>query len=185
MPDIRLVQSAIFPNHPAYSVTCDWMLQDDGTLDDTQALATAVIVALGTDALANENELLPDPDSNDRGGWWGNLDAAEIWDGWPIGSKLWLLKRAKIAPPESMEGSTVQRVDQYIREAVQPFIDRRIGSRMEVFVARARRDQINAVIKLYRGPVLEIELRYQVLWSDIIGSEPLGEYITGGPAFGG
>jgi len=184
MPDIRLVQSAVFPNHPAYAVSCDWMLLDNGTLDETQALATAVIVALGTDARADIDDILPDPDSTDRAGWWGNLDAAEIWDGWDIGSKLWLLKRAKIAPPESMEGSTVQRVDQYIREAIQPFIDRKLGSRMEVYVARVGRDQINAVIRLYRGPTLEIELRYQILWSEIIAHEPIGEYITGGPAYG-
>jgi phage gp46-like protein len=181
MPDIRLVQSAIFPNHPSYSVACDWFLLDDGTLDETQALATAVIVALGTDALASPEEVLPDPDSTDRAGWWGNLDAAELWGGWDIGSKLWLLKRAKIAPPEALEGSTLQRVDQYIREAIQPFLDRRIASRMEVFVARTGRDRIGAVIRLYRGPTIEIELRYQILWSDIIEHEPLGEFVTGGP----
>jgi phage gp46-like protein len=184
MPDIRLVQSSVFPNHPAYAVECDWLLLDDGTLDETEALATAMIVALGTDALASVDDILPDPDSNDRGGWWGNLDAEEIWGGWDIGSKLWLLKRAKITPPEALEGSTVQRVENYIREAVQPFLDRRIGSRMEVFVARVRRDQINALIRLYRGPTLEIELRYQVLWSEIIEHEPLSEFVTGGPPWG-
>src|SRR5262252_8160155 len=96
MPDIRLVQNAIFPNAPAYSVTMDWSLLGDGTLDETQALATAVIVALGTDGLAAISDVLPDPDSVDRAGWWANLDAEEIWDGWDIGCKLWLLKRDKI-----------------------------------------------------------------------------------------
>jgi len=160
------------------------MLLDDGTLDETQALATAVIVALGTDALASVDDLLPDPDSSDRAGWWGNLDAQEIWNGWDIGSKLWLLKRSKIAPPESLEGSTVQRVDQYIRDAIQPFLDRRIASHMEVYVERVHRDQINAVIRLFRGPTAEIELRYQILWTDIIAGEPVGEFITGGPPWG-
>jgi phage gp46-like protein len=72
VPDIRLVQNNIFP---AYSVTVDWSLLPNGTLDDTQALATAVIVALGTNALATDTDVLPDPDSNDRCGWWGDLDA--------------------------------------------------------------------------------------------------------------
>jgi len=184
MPDIRLVQNAEFPNHPHYSVTIDWLLLDDGTLDETQALATAVIVALGTDALASPSDILPDPDSVDRAGWWGNLDAAEIWDGWDIGCKLWLLKRAKIAPSEALEGSTLQRVENYIREAIQPFVARRIASRFDVFVARSGRDRIDALIKIYRGPSTEIELRFQVLWSDIILREPLTEYYTGGPPYG-
>jgi len=146
------------------------LLLDDGTLDDTQALATAVIVALGTDALADPTDILPDPDSTDRRGWWGNLDAQEIWGGWDIGCKLWLLTRSKITGAEAWEGATVTRVEQYIRDAIQPFIDRRIGSKMLVQAERVGRDQINAVVRLYRGPELEIELQYQILWSDIIAT---------------
>ena len=93
VPDIRLVQNNLFPK---YSVTVDWQLLPDGTLDDTQALATAVIVALGTNALASDNDMLPDPDATDRMGWWGDLDAELLWNGWPIGSKLWLLRRSNI-----------------------------------------------------------------------------------------
>src|ERR1700750_2247663 len=93
VPDIRLVQQNQFPTRQ--EVTCDWLLLADGTLDDTQALATAIIVALGTDALADKDDILPDPDSTDRCGWWGNLDADLIWGGWDIGSKLWLLRRSK------------------------------------------------------------------------------------------
>ena len=146
------------------------MLLDDGTLDDTQALATAVIVALGTDALADPTDILPDPDSTDRRGWWGNLDAQEIWGGWDIGCKLWLLTRSKITGAEAWEGATVTRVEQYIRDAIQPFIDRRIGSKMLVQAERVGRDQINAVVRLYRGPELEIELQYQILWNDIVAT---------------
>src|SRR4051794_3122467 len=167
MPDIRLVQNSLFPNAPAYAVTMDWLLMNDGTLDTTQALATAVIVALGTDALASPTDLLNDPDSNDRAGWWGNLDAEELWGGWPIGCKLWLLKRSKIESAESFRGSTVVRVEQYIREAIQPFLDNRFASSMWVKAERVGREQINAIIKLYRGPLLEIELRYEVLWDGI------------------
>lgn len=163
--DIRLVQNTAFP---AYQVTVDWSLLGDGTLDTDQALATAVIVALGTDALASRDDLLPDPDSTDRAGWWGDLDAEELWDGWPIGSKLWLLKRSKIEGPGSEYGATVNRVDQYIRDAIQPFIDRRIASEMIVEVARTGRERIDALVRIYRGPRLAVELRYEVLWSEIV-----------------
>jgi phage gp46-like protein len=157
-------------------VTIDWSLRGDGTLDDTQALATAVIVALGTDALASREDTLPDPDSSDRAGWWGDLDAEEIWGGWPIGCKLWLLKRDKIVGPGAYQGATVVRVEQYIREAITPFLNLRIASGMEVKAQRVGRDRIDALIRLYRGPEIEIELRYQILWQGIVAREPMAEY---------
>jgi phage gp46-like protein len=162
--DIRLVQNTQFPK---YSVTVDWLLRSDGTLDDTQALASAVIVALGTDRLAARNDVLPDPDSTDRRGWWGDLDAPEIWQGWPIGSRLWLLQRDKIVGPGAVQGATVTRVENYIREAIQPFIDIRAASRMAVEVTRNGKERIDALVRLYRGPELAIELRYQVLWEGL------------------
>jgi phage gp46-like protein len=163
--DIRLVQNTAFP---AYSVTLDWSLLSDGTLDTDQQLATAVCVALGTDALASRDDLLPDPDSIDRAGWWGDLDTEEIWNGWPIGTKLWLLKRSKIEGPGSQYGATVVRVEQYIRDAIQPFIERRIASDMDVKVERTGRERIEALVRIYRGPRLAVDLRYEVLWSDIM-----------------
>lgn len=165
MPDIRLVQnSAAFP---AYSIPIDWSLLSDGTLDDSQALASAVIVALGTDRLANPDDILPDPDSTDRAGWWGDLDAAELFDGWPIGARLWLLKRSKIVGPEDPEGATVARVEEYIREAIQPFVDLRIVSAFDVEASRVGVERIDAYVVLYRGPKTPVELRFQILWNEI------------------
>jgi phage gp46-like protein len=162
VPDIRLVQNNVYPN---YSVTVDWSLLPNGTLDDTQALATAVIVALGTNALADESDDLPDPDSTDRMGWWGDLDAQTIWNGWPIGSKLWLLLRSKILPPEARQGSTLVIAENYIRAAVQPFVDRRICSGFDVWVTRVDTQRIDALLRIYRGPLPEIELRYEIIWA--------------------
>ncbi len=168
MTDIRLVQQGIFPYQTEVSV--DWLLQDDGTLDSSEALATAVIVALGTDRLARRNDRLPDPDSTDRRGWWGDLETELIWNGWPIGTRLWLLKREKITGANAEQGATIARVDHYIREAIQPFIDRRIASRMDIKVEQVGRERIQALIRLYRGPDLAVDLRYQVLWAGIIES---------------
>jgi phage gp46-like protein len=164
--DIRLVQSPLWPG---YDVQSDWSLLDDGRLDERQALASAVIVALGTDALAERDDVLPDPDSTDRGGWWGDTDAAEIWEGaWPIGSRLWLLRRDKIVDAGSQRGATVTKVDRYIREALQPFLDLRIASRLDVKVERVGRERIDAHIIMYRGPGLAVDLRYQILWTQMI-----------------
>lgn len=165
MPDLRLVQSNLWPN---YDVRSDWALLDDGTLDERQALATAVNVALGTDALAEREDRLPDPDSSDRAGWWGDLDAEEIWSGWPLGSRLWLLRREAIHDPGFQHGATVTRVDRYIREALQPFVDRRIASTFDVKVERVGVERIEARVVIYRGPTIAVELRYAVLWEQML-----------------
>jgi phage gp46-like protein len=167
VPDIRLVQNNVFPN---YSVTVDWLLQSNGQLDDTQALATAVIVALGTNGLASDDDVLPDPDSTDRCGWWGDLDAGPIWNGWPIGSKLWLLRRSKIVPASPGIASTVSLVISYIRLALQPFVDRKICSSFDVWATRIDTQRIDALIRIYRGPLREIELRYAMLWDAMVNN---------------
>jgi len=166
MTDVRLVQRTDFPYRT--EVSADFRLLGDGTLDDTEALATAVVVALGTDRLAELSDQLNDPDSTDRMGWWGDLDANEIWEGWPIGSRLWLLKRDKITGPNSMRGSSLVRVEHYIHEALQPFLDLRVASALEVAVMRADRQRIDAHIVMFRGPQTAVQLRYQILWDDII-----------------
>jgi phage gp46-like protein len=176
MPDIRLIQNTEFPK---YSVTLDWLLLADGTLDNTQALATAIMVALGTDRLAEPGDVLPDPDDTDRRGWWGDLDAEEIWDGWPVGSRLWLLQRDKITGPGAQRGPTTVRVEHYIYEAIQPFLDRRIGSKLYVEATRHGDSRIDALVRIYRGPELEIELRYAILWDDVIAAS--GKYDIGSP----
>lgn len=166
MPDIRLIQSP--EAFPRYSIPIDWLLLDDGTLDDSQALATAVIVALGTDRLADPDDILPDPDSTDRAGWWGDMDAAELFSGWPIGTKLWLLKRAKITGPDGPDGGTVSRVEDYIREAIQPFVDLKICTTFDVEAWRVGKERIDAMVVLYRGPKRPVELRFQILWDEIV-----------------
>jgi len=165
MPDIRLLQSP--EAFPRYSIPIDWLLLDDGTLDETQALATAVIVALGTDRLAGPNDVLPDPDSTDRAGWWGDMDAQELFGGWPIGTKLWLLRRAKIVGPEDPEGATITRVEQYISEALQPFILNKIATSFDVEAFRNGLNRIDAYVVIYRGPKSPVDLRFQVLWDEI------------------
>lgn len=165
VPDVRLVQTN---RYPAYDVSLDWLLLPNTTLDDSKALATAVIVALGTNALADPAEPLPDPDSSDRCGWWGDMDAELIWNGWPIGSKLWLLRRSKITPAAAGQGATIVIIENYIRMALQPFVDRKICSGFTVSIARIDKQRIDAQICMYRGPLKAVDLAYQVLWADML-----------------
>jgi phage gp46-like protein len=162
MTDIRLVES----RSPLIAVTMDWLLKDDGLIDESEELATSVRVALGTDALADTDEILPDPDSTDRRGWWGDWEA-DIWEGWPIGCKCWLLSRSKIVDASAKEGSTLERARNYVTAAIQPFVDRGVISGFTVDVSVRIPDWIEVSAVLYRGPLSDIQLRYQLLWQEM------------------
>lgn len=75
----------------------DWIL-DGPDLETDDGLRTAVIVSLMTDRLAAADDVLPDG-SGDRRGWWGDLavdgSASDTAQPDLIGSRLWLLSRAK------------------------------------------------------------------------------------------
>jgi phage gp46-like protein len=145
----------------------DWLQSPQG-LSEEEELATAVRVALLTDALASETDTLPDPDSTDRRGWWGDLDAEEIWNGWPIGCKNWLLMRVGITDANSIEGSTVMRCEQYTREALRPFIIRGIATAVDVKAARVGRQEIDVFVTMYRGPKQAIQMQFAYLWDQVV-----------------
>ena len=175
MTDVRLGEFASYQ-----AMTMDWLLDED-VLDEREELATAVRVALGTDALVSADDVLPDPDSTDRGGWWGDMDAEEIWNGWPIGTKSWLLSRAKITQAPSREGSTLDRAKRYTEQALQHFVDLRMASQIEVQAVRTELQRIEVRARIYRGPLAEIDLRYQVLWEEV--REPIGPKTRSIPVF--
>lgn len=163
MTDIRLIEVVSLE-----AMTMDWLLKSDGTLDESNELATAVSVALGTDALADAEEILPwsVEDNSDRRGWWGDYQAQEIWNGWPIGVKNWLLRRAKITDQPSMEGGTVERARVYTQQALQPFIDQRVCTHIDVTARRFGLDRIYVGVVMHRGDKQEIALQFQILWSE-------------------
>jgi phage gp46-like protein len=162
--DIRYLQQLDFP---AYAVELDWLMSDQNLLVDGYDLQSAVIVALGTDALAPPDEELPDPDATDRRGWWADTDADEIWGGWPVGCLLWLLHRAKITGPLAKRGSTLGRAEGWTREAMAPFTQNRIASQIDVLAERVAIDRIDIGVVIYRGPQPNIELRYNDLWDEL------------------
>ncbi|MET3969089.1 phage GP46 family protein [Bradyrhizobium sp. S3.9.1] len=162
--DVRFLQQLDFP---AYAVQLDWLMTDQNLIADGYDLQSAVIVALGTDALAPVSEELPDPDATDRRGWWGDMDADLIWEGWPVGCLLWLLARAKLTGPLASQGSTLSRADGWTRDAMRPFTQRRIASRIDVEPEQLGTDRIDVAVTIFRGPDAAIELRYSELWDEL------------------
>ncbi|GGC68648.1 phage GP46 family protein [Chelatococcus reniformis] len=147
-------------------MTLDWLMAPVDESGDGE-LADAVVVALGTDALAGPDDALPDPNNDDRRGWWGDLDAELLYGGWPIGSRIWLMAREKITGPEARQGSTIGKAEDIVRDALQPFIDRRIATHMSVSAVRSGLEQIDVDVTLFRGAKPVVSLRYAVLWSKI------------------
>lgn len=163
MTDIRLVQKG----SDYEAVTIDWLVQSTGELDTSGELATAVIVALCSDRRADASDVLPNPDSDDRRGWWADTDAETIWSGWPIGSRLWLLSREKVTGAGASVGSLTGRIEIYLHEALQPMIDRGIATSKTVTVTRVGNERVDAAVTLFRGDKSEVELRFATLWDGV------------------
>ncbi|HLH94998.1 MAG TPA: phage GP46 family protein [Xanthobacteraceae bacterium] len=174
MPDIRIVQVGQLGGQEA--VTLDWiksttaLVPSQNGLDETQALVTAVTIALGTDRLADASDNLPIPGSSDRRGWWGDDSAADLWGGWPIGVRLWLMSRDKITDSTAAAGSTLAKAQAYVNECLQPFVDNKIISQFSVSLMQVNASRVDVQVTLYRGPLPEISLQYQMLWSELSAS---------------
>jgi phage gp46-like protein len=172
MPDVRIVSSAA----SLRETVADWLLLKTGNLDERQALANYFKVALMTDMLSDVDEIRPDPDSDDRRGWWADAEAGPIWHGWKIGTKNWLLTRAKVADAYAWEGDTVYRAENYTREAVQPLVDLKICSAVDVTAERIDRDRIDVRVVVYRGPFVAVDLIFQDLWAAMTTEPQLSPY---------
>jgi len=162
--DIRFLQQLDFPG---YAVQLDWLMNDQNLIVDGYDLQSAIIVALGTDALAPPDEELPDPDATDRRGWWGDIDADEIWGGWPVGCLLWLLHRAKITGVGARGGSTLGKAEGWTRDAMNHFTERLIASHIAVNAEQIDTQRIDVDVKVYRGPEQAVSLRYSELWDEL------------------
>lgn len=160
MPDIVDV-------HSRAAVTRAWLLTPVDQRDPHEDLVDCAVIALGTDRLARTDDVLPTPGDTDRRGWWGDLDAAGIRDGWPIGSRLWLLSRVTITGSEARQGSTVARAEDYTRECLQPFVQKGVASRLGVVGERVGVEGIAVNATLYRGDLPAIQLRYATLWNGV------------------
>jgi len=165
VPDIKLI-----PVNTVDVMTFDWLQTSTGLLEEDAELVTAFLVAIFTDAAANASDAPPDPRSNDLRGWWGDLDSDVIWNGWPIGSKLWLLTRAKIVDQMAREGATIARVQQYLYACLTPFVTAGICSKVVVTAQQDTEARIVAQATMYRGPKSAIQLQFLPLWSELFPS---------------
>ncbi len=135
----------------AYSVengTCDFVQLPNGDLALDDGLYTAVLVSLLTDAVANPDDAIPDRTGNRRGTWMDIplASASNAQTRRPLGSRLWLLNRAKATQ------ETRLRAQEYALEALQWMIDDNVCQKIEAA----------GVFVTYNQMVLSVTLTRQI-----------------------
>ena len=130
----------------------DWELE--GTqLKSGDDLTTAVLISLFTDRRASPDDIGLDG-TGDLRGWWAD-DPQRL-----IGSRLWLLQRAKAPQPE-----TLRRASDYCREALQWLVDDLVVDRFDVFCEWTRPSMLGIQVTAYKPDGTQIAMQYAWVWN--------------------
>lgn len=144
------------------TVTIDGQRNSLGLLQDidndmADPLVRAVIISLFTWRRANNDDTLPNAQGF-RMGWWG--DSYPVVPNDRIGSRLWLLARAKLTD------ATVQQAKDYAKEALQWLIDDKIAARINVSSQRQGLSTLALGCAIYNADdKAQAVIRFQNLWS--------------------
>ena len=134
-----------------------------GDLETDETFETAVLMSLFTHRrVDSDEELLDDP--NDRKGWWGD-QYAEI-DTDEIGSKLWLLARAKT------EEKTLEKAKQYAYEALEWMLEDGVASEIIVVVERQGKpgnDRLAFKVQIFKEYDGDVAEEYNFVWNKQFG----------------
>lgn len=117
------------------------------------ALSRAVIISLFSWRKAHDDDQV----DGSRYGYWG--DSFPPVPGALIGSRLWLLKRAKLITNE-----TLTQADEIIREALQWFIDDGIAQEIQVELERSGINSIKGVITLILNDGGTLAVPFDDIW---------------------
>lgn len=117
-------------------------------------LPRAVVISLFTWGRAKPDDALP---GADRMGWWGDTYAPN--EGDRIGSRLWLLARAKITAQTPMQAK------QYAEEALAWLITDGVASHVLVDAERQGQSQIAIRCQIVRGDGPNLDIRFNNVWS--------------------
>lgn len=149
MTDIR----TIWQTDTGYA---DWLVTRANGLESGHDLETAMLISLFTDRLAATDDVIPD---NNRRGWHGDTGKLYL-----IGSRLWLLDRAKITQ------NTLNSARDYIVEAIQWLIDDGIVDTFDItceWIKQGSKRFLGAKIVAYKPNGDNQLLQYQWAWGTI------------------
>lgn len=123
-------------------------------------LVRAVLISLFTWRRANDDDVLPTPDSS-RMGWWGDGLATVKQD--KIGSRLWLLSREKLIP------QTFERAQEYAREALTWLIADGLADQVTVSASRFGLSGLRLDVTITRAGQALLTLSFNDVWKVING----------------
>ena len=142
----------------------DFSLDASGDLASGNDLASAVYVSLFSDRLVDENEL--PAGQTDRRGWYGDTQLQIANRGDLIGSRLWLLERAKSDDHVPL----IARA--YIREALAWMIADGVASSIDAtcYFIQGDQERLAATIEIFRfGQQRPDTLKFQWAWRQVSG----------------
>jgi len=123
-------------------------------MQQREPLVRAAIISLFTWRRARPDDDLP---GTDRMGWWGDSFATVAND--KIGSRLWLLGRAKLT------AKTPIQAREYAIEALQWFVDDGVASRIDAQSERQGLTTLALAAQIYKtGGSQPIDIRFTNLW---------------------
>ena len=138
-----------------------WDLALDGAdLALDAGLRTAAVISLLTDRRAGADDALPDG-GTDRRGWWADAYAANAGD--RIGSRLWLLDRAK------QTRETARAAEDYAREALQWMTEDRVAAAVTATAEWRTRGVLALAVRIERPDGSGVDVRFDDLWEAMDG----------------
>ncbi|MGY2158625.1 phage GP46 family protein [Pseudomonas tolaasii] len=132
--------------------TGDWSIAG-GALASGNDLASAVLISLFTDRIADDADIPPDG-GDDRRGWWGDAD-----EDVPIGSRLWLLDRSRLTQ------AVANTAKIYMEEALQWLIDDQVALSVKVVTSIAGGNRLNTIVTVTRRDGTLVPLNYNWVWN--------------------
>ena len=132
----------------------DWKLAG-ADLASGSDLETSVFISLFTDRVANPDDVIPDGTSDPRG-WWGDVD-----QDYPIGSRLWLLDRAK------QTKETLRHAYDYVAEALQWLIDDEVVDHLDILCEWVGPGQLGIQVVAYQPSGASKPMRFIWAWKGI------------------
>jgi phage gp46-like protein len=144
----------------------------DNDLESDDGLKTSVVVSLFSDRRAHDDDLLPDPLSSDKRGWWGDLASPDVEED-QIGSRLWLLGREKTMV------EVLRRAEEYAREALEWLLEDDIAAAIDVTAERINPNDTTKLgldVKIRKIDGTTEAMEFTIQWENMYAEDISIEY---------
>ncbi|QHB31886.1 hypothetical protein F0T03_06720 [Yersinia canariae] len=131
------------------SLLGDWQTGGGGLVDGND-LETAILISLFTDRLARVDDVI---DGDDRRGWWGDTGSE-----YPIGSRLWLLRREKLTTKVAL------KAEDYASEALDWLRDDGVVTAISTDAQIVYPNRLNLIISYQQPGRAQASVRYSWVW---------------------